>query len=231
MKLPPLVPGTLLRRYKRFLADVKLDSGPVVTAHCPNTGSMLGCCEPGRRVYLSRHNAPTRKYPFTWQLIRMPGTLVGVNTMFTNHLVREAIDAARIRGLDGFQFHRAEPPVAAGARLDLLLSHPKQNHLYLEIKNCSLVRDGTAAFPDAVTTRGQKHLTHLMTLKKQGFGAAILFLIQREDATAFSPARDIDPLYTSLLQEAARQGVLVLAHSCRVTTREIRLAEPLPIGL
>ncbi|MFW5792278.1 MAG: DNA/RNA nuclease SfsA [Desulfohalobiaceae bacterium] len=99
MKLPPLVPGTLLRRYKRFLADVKLDSGQVVTAHCPNTGSMLGCSEPGSRVYLSRHDAPTRKYPCTWQIIRMPGTLVGVNTMLTNKLLREAVDAARISEL------------------------------------------------------------------------------------------------------------------------------------
>lgn len=231
MKLPPLLSGTLIRRYKRFLVDVKLDDGRTITAHCPNTGSMLGCSEPGRPVYLSVHDSPKRKYPHTMEIISMPGSLVGINTMRTNKLVLDAAQNGYIPEFTSYNSIRAEATVPEGSRFDLHFSNGPAPDLYVEIKNCTLVRDHTASFPDAVTIRGQKHLKHLISLRERGLQACIFFLIQRRDATHFEPAHDIDPEYARLLRYAVQKGVLAIAYTARVTLEEIAVDAAIPIDI
>lgn len=235
MNLPGLLPGILLRRYKRFLADIRLEDGATVTAFCPNTGSMLGCSEPGRTVYLSRSRNPLRKYPLTWELISMPDALVGVNTWRTNAIVAEALQSGRITELARFTSMKREVVTSPGVRLDFGLSVPDcddvRSRCFLEVKNCSLVRKGIAAFPDAVTMRGRKHLLELIRLAEEGHAAAILFCVQRADGRLFSPAEDIDPEYALLLRRAADAGVLVLARFAHVDPTQVTLAAPLPVLL
>ncbi len=148
---PQLISGTLIRRYKRFLADVQLENGDTVTAHCPNTGSMKGCSQPGQTVYLSIHNNPKRKLKYTWELIEMPASLVGVNTLVPNRLVFESIKNGQIPELAGYDTLETEVGIGNHSRIDLMLSGSPQRQCYVEIKNCTLVADGVACFPDAVT--------------------------------------------------------------------------------
>lgn len=231
MKLPePLLHGTLIRRYQRFLADVELDDGRVVTAHTPNTGSMMGCAVPGNRVMLSTSSNPGRKYPHSWELVHADGCWVGINTLLPNRLVWEGIENGTIAELGGYNAIRGEAPYGNGSRIDLLLSgtHGK---CYVEVKNVTLVEGGTALFPDAVTARGQKHLRELMEVVRQGHRAVNFFVVQRGDGERVSPADGIDPGYGALLREAAQAGVELLAYRATVTASEISLTERLPILL
>jgi len=227
---PPLIQGRLIKRYKRFLADITLDSGELITAHCPNTGSMLSCSTAGSKVCLSISDNPQRKYPHTLEMIHNGRTWIGVNTGRTNKLVAEAIAENRIPEFRDATSIRAEVVVTKGTRLDLKVETAMAT-TYIEIKNCSLAENDIAMFPDAITTRGTKHLNELMALKESGKGACIFFLVQREDASSFSPAAHIDPQYSATLQQAARSGVQVLAYQAAVSPDEIIVARPLPITL
>lgn len=220
---PPLIPGTLIRRYKRFLADVQLEDGKTVTAHCPNSGSMTACCEPGRPVYLSHHDNPRRKLEYTWELIDMGTSLVGVNTQVPNRLAAESVRAGRVPELAGYTEVKREAAVGGGgSRIDLMLRDGNRR-CFVEVKNCTLVADGLARFPDAVTTRGRKHLVALQKLLEQGHRCAMFFLIQRMDADAFAPADDIDPAYGRELRQAAAAGVEILAYDVRIDQTAISL--------
>lgn len=231
MVLPqPLFHGTLLRRYQRFLADVELDDGSRVTAHTPNTGSMMGCSTPGSRVVLSVSDNPGRKYPYTWELVHADGFWAGINTRYPNLLAREAILSGAIPELAGYPSLRQEVPYGVRSRIDLLLSGPKGN-CYVEVKNVTLVEDGYALFPDAVTARGQKHLNELTHVVRQGERGVNLFVVQRGDAFKVAPAERIDPGYARALREASANGVELLAYRAKVTEKEIRLTERLPVVL
>lgn len=226
---PEFVHGTLVRRYKRFLAEVQLDDGRLVTAHCPNSGSMLGCSEAGRPVYLSRQANPKRKLPFTWELIDMGASLVGVNTLVPNRLVKGAIADGSVPSLQGYG--RITPEIRipdTHTRLDLLLKSANGGQCFVEIKNCTLVEAGTAAFPDAVTTRGRKHLQQLRALRRAGHRAVIFFLIQRMDARRFAPAAHIDPDYAAELQAVIADGVEILVYDTCITLQGIGIRGTVP---
>jgi sugar fermentation stimulation protein A len=228
IRWPRLIPGTLVRRYKRFLADVRLQDGSTVTAHCPNSGSMKACCEPGRPVYLSYHDNPKRKLTYTWELIDMPTSLVGVNTQVPNRLVAHAIASNDVAELNGYATVRREVNVGTRSRIDILLESPDRRPCYVEVKNCTLVTEGLATFPDAVTVRGQKHLAELQELVSAGCRCTMFFLIQRMDAHRFSPADHIDPDYGSKLRQAARHGVDVLVYDTRIDLSTICLNGRVP---
>jgi sugar fermentation stimulation protein/ribonuclease III len=228
---PKLVRGTLIKRYKRFIADVKLKNDEVVSAHCPNSGSMLGCSEPGRTVYLSRSDNPSRRLLYTWEMIRMPSSLVGVNTLVPNKLVKHAIISGRIPELSGYESVRSEVKCGSHSRLDLLLEHPDRPKCYVEVKNCTLVEDGVAYFPDAVTMRGLKHLVELRELVRLGNRGVIFFLIHRSDAAAFSPADHIDPEYGTELRAAIQNGIEIQCYDVLIDLKKIAINNPLPCRL
>jgi len=231
MLWPKLVRGILVRRYKRFMVDVKLQNGHMVTAHCPNTGSMRACCEPGRPAYLSRHNSPARRLPYTFEIIEMPASLVGVNTAVPNRLVREAIGDGAIRGLSGYESLRAEVRYGANSRIDLLLENQKRGRCFVEIKNCTLVEQGIAYFPDAVTVRGLKHLRELQQQVQEGHRCVMFYLIQRTDAHLFKPADRIDPDYGRALRAAVQHGVEIMAWDVRISLKEIVVRNEVPCDL
>jgi sugar fermentation stimulation protein A len=230
MKLKNLLSARLKKRYKRFLADVVLADGTELTVHCPNTGSMRGCLEPGNPVMLSRSGNPDRKYPFTLEMIQVDGCWVGINTGRTNHLVREAIENGVITDFREINRIQAEIKVSAGSRLDFLLFRGSEK-IYVEVKNCTLVEERRAMFPDAITSRGTKHLRELAELAHGGHGAAIFFCVQRMDGEVFAPATHIDPLYARTLAEVVEQGVKVMAYQALVSPAEIRLTHALPVQL
>ncbi|MFO8084352.1 MAG: DNA/RNA nuclease SfsA [Desulfobacterales bacterium] len=225
---PPLIPATLIKRYKRFLADVRLENGEIVTAHCPNSGAMTGCCEPGRKVYISYHTDPKRKLKYTWQLIHMPDSLVGVNTMIPNRLVAQAVSRGFVPELSNYDTLVHEVRVSKGSRIDLLLKKDDNDCCYVEVKNCTLVKSGKALFPDAVTLRGKKHLVELQRLVAEGHRCAMFYLIQRMDADRFSPADRIDPDYGKELRKAISNGVEALAYDVFIDLRRIRLSRKIP---
>lgn len=238
MQFPtPLSPGRLVRRYKRFLADVTLnETGEIVTAHCPNSGSMLGLCEPGLPVWLSRSAAKNRKLPHTLELIEVDGGLVGVNTMLPNHLVAEAVASGQIPELAGYDSLRREVRYGTNSRIDLLLEHPGRPPCYLEVKNVHLRRPGlwnghAAEFPDCVTTRGAKHVRELAAVCALGMRAVMLFLVQRADCDHFRPADDLDPGYGVALRAGAVAGVETLAYACGVSPTGIAVRNALPVRL
>ena len=197
---PELIPGTLVKRYKRFLADVQLSDGQEVTAHCPNSGSMTQCAEAGRPVYLSRQGGPKRRLAYTWELIHMGSSLVGVNTLVPNRLTKLSIAEGAVPLLAGYDSIRSEVKYGENSRVDLLLETGEKK-CFVEVKNCTLVKDGVAAFPDAVTVRGLKHLRELQAQVRQGHRAVMFYLIQRMDADVFTPADAIDPAYGVGLRE------------------------------
>ncbi len=230
----PLVRGQLLRRYKRFLADVVLDSGETVTATCPNTGSMIGLTTPGSVVWLSESDSKTRKYRHTWEMIEADlgagPSLVGINTNRPNALVAEAIREARVAGLTDYPDLRREVKYGVNSRIDLLLECASKGLCYVEIKNVHMMRKlGHAEFPDSVTERGTKHLKELSDMVREGHRAVMMFLIQRGDAEQFSLARDIDPTYGIAFDTAQAAGVQMLAYRCRMSCDEIVLDQPVPI--
>ena len=228
---PKLIPGILVKRYKRFMADVKLVNGEMVTAHCPNSGSMLECCEPGRRVHLSFHDNPKRKLKYTWELIEMPTSIVGINTLIPNRLVFESIEAGLISDLIGYDNIVREVKTSENTRLDILLSSEDGKRCYVEIKNCTLVKDRVACFPDAVTSRGLKHLVELSSLVSKGFRCVIFYVIQRMDAKTFRPADHIDPAYGRQLREVLEHGVEILVYDTRIDLRTISLNRKIPCKL
>ena len=228
---PELIPGILVKRYKRFMADVTLADGEVVTAHCPNSGSMQECCEPGRPVYLSFHDNPKRKLKYTWELIEMPASIVGINTLIPNRLVAESIEAGMVSDFYGYDNVVREVKTSDNTRLDILLSSEDGNRCYVEIKNCTLVKDGVACFPDAVTSRGLKHLVELSSLVSKGFRCVIFYVIQRMDAKIFQPADHIDPAYGRELRLALEHGVEILVYDTRIDLKSIRLNCKIPYRL
>jgi sugar fermentation stimulation protein A len=228
---PPLIRGTLLQRYKRFLADVRLENGRTVTAHCPNTGSMTGCAQPGRPVYLSVSDNPKRKYPYTWELIDMPGSLVGVNTNTPNRLVFETLRNGMIEEFAEYAVVKREVSIAKGVRIDIAMGNESADRCYLEIKNCTLVEGGIARFPDAVTERGRRHLIELERLAAEGYRCAMFYLIQRMDAERFAPAADIDPAYSRQLTAAKAGGLEILAYDVNIDLAGIRLNRSLPVDI
>jgi sugar fermentation stimulation protein A len=212
LQLPPLSAGRLVRRYKRFLADVELDDGRLVTAHSANTGSMMGCAEPGSRVWLSASDNPKRKLPWTWELVEAaPGVVVGIHTGRANGLVEEALRAGRIPALAGAAAIRREVRYGQNSRIDLLLEFEQGPPCHVEVKNVTLVEDGTALFPDAVTTRGAKHLREMQAVVAAGGRAAMVYCVQRGDARALSSADAIDPAYGEALRAALAGGVAAYA--------------------
>jgi sugar fermentation stimulation protein A len=226
-----LLKGKLLKRYKRFLADIRLDSGDFITAHCANSGSMKGCIMEGADVYVSSQNRPERKLKYTWELIKMPDSLVGVNTSIPNKLVKSAIESKKIKQFEKYPKVISEVKTSDKTRLDLMLLDELENKFYVEIKNCTLVENGKAMFPDAVTTRGQKHLKELMDLKEKGYNSAVFFLIQRMDAKCFSPADHIDPEYGKLLRKAFEKGVDIVAFDTYLTKNSIEIRENIKVVL
>jgi sugar fermentation stimulation protein A len=229
--LPPLLTGRLIKRYKRFLADVRLDTGTVVTAHCPNSGSMLGCAVPGSRVWLSQSDNPRRKLKYTWELIRTEESMIGINTLVPNKLVKTAIENHLISELCGYPTVRSEVKTSSGTRLDLVLEDGTDRRCYVEIKNCTLVENGTAMFPDAVTVRGQKHLDELKDLVSAGHRGVIFYLIQRMDAVRFTPAALIDKLYAQKLLHARDKGVEIITRDVAITLEHIHINQPIPVLL
>jgi sugar fermentation stimulation protein A len=230
IKWPRLIQGTLIQRYQRFKADVKLRNGHIVTAHCPNSGSMLGCSEPGRPVYLSRHNHPKRKLKYTWEMIEMPTSLVGVNTWVPNLVVKEAIIRKKIRALRAYETIRTEVRYGQNSRIDLLLEKGG-NRCFVEVKNCTLVEDGVAYFPDAITSRGLKHLVELQKEFRKGSQCVMFYLVQRMDAKRFSPADHIDPAYGQELRRAFRNGVEILVYDVFLNLEGISIKRRLPFEL
>jgi sugar fermentation stimulation protein A len=233
MKFPiPLIRGTLVKRYKRFLADVTLEDGTVVTAHCANSGSMLSVRDEGSEVWLSPADNPKRKLKYTWELIRVGETLVGINTQHPNALVAEAIEAGAIAELTGYERLRREVKYGKNSRIDILLEGDGKPPCYVEVKNCTLRRgDGPVEFPDAVTARGAKHLEELSDMVADGARAVMMYLVQREDGEHFSIAADIDPTYAEGLKKATTAGVEVLCYRCRLTPQEVTVGAPMAVKL
>ena len=230
MVLPqPLVAGRLVRRYKRFLADIELEDGSLVTAHTPNTGSMQQCAVPGQQVLLSKSDNPKRKLAWSWELVRVNELWVDINTHRANRVVEEALRNNVLRCFQNYSV-RPEFPFAE-SRIDFMLEGANEKVL-LEVKNVTLCcQPGVACFPDAVTTRGQKHLRDLMLAKEQGWRAVIFFLVQRGDAQTFSPADEIDAEYGRLLREAVSCGVEALAYRTRVSPESSKVDQQIPICL
>lgn len=226
----PLQAATLVKRYKRFLADVITDKGDEITVHCPNSGSMRGCSTPGSKVMLSTSPNLKRKYPQSLEMVQEGNTWIGVNTMLTNKIVAETILEGRIKELQGIDTLTREVKTSKSSRLDILLERGDEK-IYVEIKNCSLVEDGWAMFPDAVTARGTKHLNELASLVKQGYQGIIFFCIQRMDCDRFRPAAHIDPLYAKTLAEVSKKGVKILAYQAEVTPKSIVIQKSIPCFL
>jgi sugar fermentation stimulation protein A len=222
----PLIHGKLIKRYKRFLADVLLDNGETVVAHCTNSGTMLSCLETGADVYLTPVNDPKRKTRFTWEMIRINQNWVGVNTSWPNVLAYEAIKNQEIEKLKGYSQVKREVKFD-DSRFDIYCEN-NQEKCFVEVKNVTLKDGNMALFPDAVTTRGQKHLKTLIEVKKQGYRAVMLYIIQRSDVVGFAPARNIDPDYALALEQAINNGVEVIAIQAKVTPESIVLKHELP---
>jgi sugar fermentation stimulation protein A len=226
----PLIPGRLIRRYKRFLADVALPTGGEVTVHCPNPGRMLGLDAPGSRVWLSEATNPLRKLPLTLELVEADGGLVGINAMHPNRLVEEAIRARRIEELAGYREIRREVCYDGGSRIDLLLREPGRPDCYVEVKNVHLRRAAEAEFPDCVTARGARHLAAMRRQVGAGARAVLVYVVQRTDCAAFAVAEDIDPVYAGAYRSARAGGVEALCRACTISLEGIELAVPLPIS-
>jgi sugar fermentation stimulation protein A len=230
----PLIPATLVKRYKRFLADVMLPSGETITVHCANPGSMIGLSASGARVWLSKSANPSRKLAHSWELIEVDfgtGTeFVGINTAHPNPLVAEALTAGRIPELAGYATTRREVKYGKASRVDFLLEAPDRPPCYVEIKNVHLMRQaGLAEFPDAVTQRGAKHLAELSAMVAAGARAVMLYLVQIGSAERFALARDIDPGYGRAFDMARTAGVEAIAYRCRISCGGIEVADRVPV--
>ena len=224
-----LIHGRVKRRYKRFLADVVLDDGKRVVAHCTNSGSMRSCLEEGAEVWLSPADDPKRKTQYTWEMIRIGGDWVGINTSNPNALALEWVGAGRVPGLEGLSGLKREV-TWEDSRFDLYGENNGEK-CFIEVKNVTLKEGEKVLFPDAVTERGRKHLNTLIRVKSEGMRAVMLYVVQRMDVRIFSPARQIDPEYGKALDEAVRQGVEVIVVQARVSPESIEFHRVLPVEL
>ena len=225
--------GTLLRRYKRFLADIELESGEIITAHCANSGAMTACAEPGRPVFVSDSHNPQRKLRYTWELIQMGRTWVGVNTARPNAIAAHAIESRAIPELDGYSTLKREVKygIEGRSRIDILLSgHTKHPETYVEVKNATMRVGEHAAFPDAVTARGLKHIEELDYIARNRGRAVMFFFVGRNDCKRFRPAEEVDSAYASALRRAADR-VEILAYRFKFSPGKVSLAEKLPVDL
>lgn len=230
----PYLQGKLIKRYKRFLADIELPNGEVLTVHTPNTGAMLGCSDPGSRVWVYKSNNPKRKYAYSWELVEdLQGNLIGIHTGRVNALVTEAIQTGVISELADYESIQQEKKfLDSSTRFDLFLqSEANLPDCFVEIKNVTAKEDNVAIFPDAATERGRKHLRVLEEAVQKGYRAVMLFCIQREDINTFSPAHRIDPLYAEALDVANDAGVELLAYKANMGVEEIRIVKSVPIVL
>lgn len=226
-----LIPGKLIKRYKRFLADVELESGEIITAHCPNSGSMKTCQTPGWNVMLSYHDTPTRKYKYTWEMVHNDDCWIGINTGIPNQIVEEAIKNDAIKSLKGYPEIKREVSYGKNSRIDIFLRHDKKI-CYVEVKNVTLVEeDGFYYFPDSVTERGRKHLYELIDMVSEGQRAVMFYVIQRSDGSSFKPAAHIDPAYADSLREAYDKGVEILVYRAEVNPDSIILKNEIPWAL
>lgn len=232
MKFPTkLIKGKILKRYKRFLADIELETGEVVVAHTANTGSMKTCWEPGWKVLCSYHDNPKRKLKYSLELTNNGKSWILVNTSIPNKLAYEAVDNDLIEELIGYDHIKPEAKIGK-SRIDLLLTKENGEKCYVEVKNVTLRgEEGNALFPDGVTERGQKHLRELMEIKKAGDRACMLYIVNRSDVDSFSPAEDIDPKYAELLKEAESKGVEILVYQTKITPSQVIVEKSLPYQL
>ena len=224
-----LVPATLIKRYKRFLADCRLEDGREVTAHCANPGSMMGLAEPGTRIWLEPNDDPKKKLKFGWRLVEKGGHFVGVDTSVPNKALKAALVARSVPGLERYDKVRAEVKFSASSRVDFLLQTAGGPDLYLEVKSVTLSRaPGLAEFPDSVTARGTKHLGDLSEMVRQGHRAMMLYLVQRTDAKRFALAADLDSDYAKAFTHARQSGVEIMVLSTQITPQEIKIGSMLP---
>ncbi len=227
----PLIEATLIRRYKRFLADIRLPDGQEVTAHCPNPGAMLGLKDDGARIWVEPNNDPRKKLKYAWRLVDLgAGHLAGIDATLPNRVVAEALKAGRIPELTGYGTIRPEQRYGQNSRIDFLLGEPGRPDAYVEIKNVHLRRDGDwAEFPDCVTARGAKHLAELSRIAADGGRAVMLYLVQRTDCARFRLAPDLDPAYARAFDAARAAGVEMLCYGSRITPEGVWLDKPLPV--
>ncbi len=229
----PLIPATLVRRYKRFLADVTLDNGAEVTAHCANPGAMLGLVEPGARIWLEPNSDPNRKLKFSWKLVELPGDhLAGIDTSIPNRVVGEALIDRKVAEFAAYENTKPEVKYGKASRIDFLLTGAGLPDAYVEVKNVHLRRaDDWAEFPDCVTTRGTKHLHELSDMVAQGHRAIMLYLVQRTDCARFRLAPDLDPVYAHAFVEAVAAGVEVLCYRTAISKQGVVLSSRLPVAV
>ena len=227
----PLIPATLIRRYKRFLSDIRLEDGSEVVAHCPNPGSMMGLKDEGIRVWVEPNNDPKKKLKFGLRLVEpKPGTVVGVDTSIPNRVVKEALSAGLVSELSNYQTVTPEVKYGDNSRIDFLLTEAGLPDAYVEVKSVTLSREpGLAEFPDSVTARGTKHLNDLINVVANGGRAVMLYLIQRTDCDRFSLAADIDPTYAAAFDKARAAGVEVLCYGSHITPQGVEIAGPIPV--
>ena len=225
----PLQKATLVRRYKRFLSDMLLPNGTKVVAHCANSGSMLGLTEPGSEVWLSPNTNPKAKLDWRWELVRIDGQLVGINTSHPNRIVEAAIEGDEIAELRGYKNIRREVRYGLNSRIDLLLEAPDKEPCFVEVKNVTLKRKDHAEFPDAETKRGEKHLRELACMRADGNRALMFYLVQRGDCNSFRLAADIDPAYKKAFFEARDAGVEAVCYACAICPTSIRIVRQIPI--
>lgn len=223
----PLLRGILIKRYKRFLADIKLETGEVITAHCPNSGALRDFTDPGLEVYVSKEAKSNRKLLYSWQMARKDGIFVGVNTHLPNVLVLEALQNHKIEALKEYSHIRQEVPYDRNSRIDFLLQTEESQLCYVEVKNVHWRRGERAFFPDSVTQRGAKHLDALMRMVDLGHRAVVIYVVQRQDCTSVATAADVDSCYAQKAIEARSKGVEFLAYACFLDETEIRLDQPL----
>ena len=217
-----LLQGVLIKRYKRFLIDIKYKN-KIITAHCPNSGSMMGLLDRGNKAWFSLSDNPKRKLKYTLEMIEVKNKKVGINTLLTNKIVLEALKHKKINSLNKFNHIKTESKFSDGTRFDFLLSNDKEK-CFLEVKNVTLLRENKIAeFPDAITSRGTKHLNELCNAKKQGYQSYILYLIQRENCDSFKIAKDIDVKYKIAFSQALKTGVKILCYDCKLNSEEIKL--------
>ena len=217
-----LLQGALIKRYKRFFIDIKYKN-KIITAHCPNSGSMMGLLDRGNKAWFSLSDNPKRKLKYTLEMIEVKNKKVGINTLLTNKIVLEALKHKKINSLNKFNHIKTESKFSDGTRFDFLLSSDKEK-CFLEVKNVTLLRENKIAeFPDAITSRGTKHLNELCNAKKKGYQSYILYLIQRENCNSFKIAKDIDEEYKIAFSKALKSGVKILCYDCKLNSEEIKL--------
>lgn len=226
----PLTKGRLIKRYKRFLADIELENGETITAHCANPGSMMGVAPSGAPVWVSLSASKTRKLPYSFELVDIDGTLIAINTNNPNRLAMEAIEDGMIPELQGYSDLKREVKYGVNSRIDILLSDERRGHCYVEVKNVHLSRTpGLAEFPDSVTSRGAKHLQELSDMVEDGHRAVMLYIVQRGDCQRFTIAGDLDPAYAAAFENARAAGVDVLCYDCEITPHEVVIRKALEI--